>query len=145
MPEDPPRGGENVPFPFTVEGLAGVGRMPKVLLVDDDEVLLTLIQNLLADQGFSIYSTADGPRGLTMYKEHRPDLVLLDLALPSMNGLEVLKAIREFDQKARVIVVTGYGSEETAQVAFRYGATDFVLKPFEPAMLLDRLRKALQK
>jgi DNA-binding response OmpR family regulator len=115
----------------------------KILVIDDDEVLLALLQNLLADEGYQILSTADGPRGVSLYKEHRPDLVLLDLALPSMNGLEVLKKIREFDEKARIIVVTGYGSAETAEVAYRYGASDFIHKPFEPRGLTERVKAAL--
>jgi DNA-binding response OmpR family regulator len=115
----------------------------KILVIEDDEVLLALLQNLLGDEGFDTHTTADGPRGISLYKEQRPDLVLLDLALPSMNGLEVLKRIHEFDAKARVIVVTGYGSAESAEVAFRYGACDFIYKPFEPRALIERVKALL--
>jgi DNA-binding response OmpR family regulator len=117
----------------------------KILVIDDDEVLLSLLQHLLADEGYEIFSTADGPRGISLYKEHRPDIVLLDLALPSMNGLEVLKKIREFDSGARVAIVTGYGSTESADVAYRYGAVDFIQKPFDPKGFVERVRAAVKK
>jgi DNA-binding response OmpR family regulator len=119
--------------------------MSKVLVIEDDELLLALLQNILGDARHEVVTTADGPMGISLYKQHSPDIVLLDLALPSMNGLEVLKRIREFDRNARVVVVTGYGSEESAEVAFRYGASDFVQKPFDSPELLVRIKKVLER
>ncbi len=118
--------------------------MARILVIEDDEMMLALMRHILVQAGHEIFPTADGPRGISLYKEHRPDLVLLDLALPTMNGLEVLRRIRDFDTGARVIVVTGYGSDESAEVAFRYGAIDFVQKPFEPLRLLERIGKAIK-
>lgn len=118
--------------------------MPKVLVIDDDELLLSLMQNILQTQGYTILSTADGPRGIAIYKEERPDVVLLDLGLPSMNGLEVLRKIRKFDEKARVIVVTGYGSAESVEVAYRAGAWDFVQKPFDNTDVLQLIKTAIE-
>ncbi len=116
--------------------------MAKILVIEDDEMMLALLRHILGEGGHEIFPTADGPRGISLYKEHRPDVVLLDLALPTMNGLEVLRMIRDFDPGARIIVVTGYGSDESAEVAFRYGAIDFVQKPFEPSKLMERIRLA---
>ncbi|HET6273365.1 MAG TPA: response regulator [Bacteroidota bacterium] len=117
--------------------------MSKVLVIDDDEMLLSLMQNILQGEGYTILSTADGPRGIAIYKEERPDVVLLDLGLPSMNGLEVLRRIRSFDDKAKVIVVTGYGSAESVEVAYRSGAWDFVQKPFNNADVLKLIKTAI--
>jgi DNA-binding NtrC family response regulator len=117
--------------------------MSKVLVIDDDEMLLSLMQNILQMEGYTILSTADGPRGIAIYKEERPDVVLLDLGLPSMNGLEVLRKIRSFDDKAKVIVVTGYGSAESVEVAYRSGAWDFVQKPFNNADVLRLIKTAI--
>jgi len=117
--------------------------MSKVLVIDDDEMLLSLMQNILQGEGYTILSTADGPRGIAIYKEERPDIVLLDLGLPSMNGLEVLRRIRSFDEKAKVIVVTGYGSAESVEVAYRSGAWDFVQKPFNNADVLKLIKTAI--
>ena len=117
--------------------------MKKILIVDDDEMVLALTQSVLVGQGYSTLLTADGPQGITIYKEQRPDLVLLDLGLPSMNGLEVLRKIRSFDPQARVIVITGYASQESEQVALQYGAYDFVRKPVDFTDFLKRIQAAL--
>src|SRR3970040_1730113 len=117
--------------------------MSKVLVIDDDEMLLSLMQNILQGEGYTILSTADGPRGIAIYKEERPDVVLLDLGLPSMNGLEVLRRIRSFVDKAKVIVVTGDGSAESVEVAHPPGAWDFVQKPFNNADVLKLIKTAI--
>jgi DNA-binding NtrC family response regulator len=119
--------------------------MYKILIIDDDEVLLRMLSITLAEEGYSVLTTADGPQGITLYKEHRPALVLLDLGLPSMNGIEVLKEIRRFDNKAKVIVVTGYGSVESAVGAIRHGAWDYVQKPVETDILLRKMETALSR
>jgi DNA-binding NtrC family response regulator len=117
--------------------------MSKILLIDDDEVQLTLQRTLLASHGYTVYSTADGPQGILLYKTHHPDLVLLDVGLPSMSGIEVLKQIRQIDQKAKVIVITGYASVESAVLAIRAGAWDYVKKPYDVDVLLKKIGSAL--
>ena len=117
--------------------------MPKILIIDDDEVQLRLQQTILADQGYSVHSTADGPQGITLYKSLRPDLVLLDIGLPSVSGIEVLRQIRQIDQKAKIIVITGYASVESAVVAIREGAWDYVRKPYDVNALLKKIEAAL--
>jgi two-component system chemotaxis response regulator CheY len=118
--------------------------MQKVLLIDDDEMVLMTMRNALEDEGFQVFSTADAPQGITIYKVQHPDLVLLDIGLPSMSGLEVLKEIRAFDSKARIIVISGYGASNSASLAVRYGAWDFVGKPISNDELLKKIRTALQ-
>jgi DNA-binding response OmpR family regulator len=117
--------------------------MHKILIIDDDEVLLRLVSISLEEAGYSVLSTADGPRGIALYKELKPSLVLLDLGLPTMSGVEVLGEIRALDSQARVIVVTGYGSVESAVTAIRFGALDYVQKPFDMDVLLKRMETAL--
>ena len=117
--------------------------MHKILIIDDDEVLLKLLSIALTEEGYSVLSTADGPQGITLYKDHQPALVLLDLGLPTMSGIEVLRELRRFDEKAKVIVVTGYGSVESAVVAIRYGAWDYIQKPVEIDALLKKMETAL--
>ena len=117
--------------------------MSRILIIDDDEMVLQTMQSLLTDSGFEVLATADGPRGLELFKGHAPDLVLLDQALPSMNGLEVLRKLKDIDRDAKVIMITGYGSEESAQVALRYGAYDFLKKPVGVNALLDKIHAAL--
>ncbi|MEK9136548.1 MAG: response regulator [Bacteroidota bacterium] len=118
--------------------------MQKVLLIDDDEMVLMMMTNALEDEGYQVLSTADGPQGIRIYKERSPDLVLLDVGLPSVSGLDVLREIRSFDPKARVIVVSGYGASESIASAIRYGAWDFVEKSIELDELMKRIRAAMQ-
>jgi DNA-binding response OmpR family regulator len=115
----------------------------KILVIDDDEVLLRLLSINLGEAGYSVLTTADGPRGIALYKEQMPSLVLLDLGLPTMSGVEVLKEIRALDSKAKVIVVTGYGSVESAVIAIRFGACDYVQKPFDMDVLSRKMETAL--
>jgi len=117
--------------------------MHKILLVDDDEIQLRLLRILLMKEGFTIYTTADGPQGITIFKKNHPDLVLLDLGLPSMSGIEVLKEIRHIDIKSKVIVVTGYPSVETIVLAMQAGATDYIQKPVDVEILLKKIHAAL--
>jgi DNA-binding response OmpR family regulator len=117
--------------------------MQRILLIDDDELILMMMRNALENEGYQVLSTADGPQGITIYKEHEPDLVLLDIGLPSMSGLDVLKELRSFDSKARVIIISGYGASESVSLAIRYGAWDFVEKSIPLQELMKKIREAL--
>jgi DNA-binding NtrC family response regulator len=117
--------------------------MPKILIIDDDEVQLSLLQTLLSEQGYMLYSTADGPQGIELFRTHHPDLVLLDIGLPSISGIEVMKQIRQIDDKARIIVITGYASVESAVHAIREGAWDYIRKPYDTHELARKVESAL--
>ncbi len=118
--------------------------MPRrVLLIDDDEMLLTLLQELLHKEGYQVLSTADGPQGVEIYKDRRPDIVILDLGLPTMNGLEVLRKIRTFDPQAKVVVITGHATEESAEVALNLGAAKYLRKPVDISSFLKELLSVL--
>ena len=117
--------------------------MSKILIIDDDEVQLMLQRSLLANEGYTVYTTADGPQGITLFRTHRPDLTLLDLGLPSLSGIEVLKEIRRIDEKAKVIVITGYASVESAVLALRTGALDYVRKPYDVKALIKKIGNVL--
>ncbi len=117
--------------------------MKQALVIDDDELDLEFLRLLLDKEGYDVLSTADGPQGITLYKEHRPSFVFLDLGLPSMSGIEVLKEIRRFDQSAKVILITGYGSVENAVAAMRHGALDFVEKTWDAGEMLQKVQTIL--
>ncbi len=117
--------------------------MRKILIIDDDEVQLMLQRSILVKEGYSVYTTADGPQGITLFRAHRPDLVLLDIGLPSLSGIEVLKEIRRLDDKAKVIVITGYASVESAVLALRSGAADYVRKPYDVQSLVAKIGNVL--
>jgi DNA-binding NtrC family response regulator len=117
--------------------------MAKILLIDDDEIQLQMQRMLLSSHGYTLYSTADGPQGITLYRTHRPDLVLLDIGLPTVSGIEVLRQIRQIDPKAKIIVITGYASVESAVLAIREGAWDYIRKPYDVNSLLKKVDSAL--
>lgn len=117
--------------------------MHKILIIEDDEVQLRLEGIILHEEGYTVHSTADGPQGITIFKQNQIDLVLLDLGLPSMSGIEVLKELRRYDPKAKVIVVTGYPSVESIVVAMQNGAWDYMQKPVDVKVLLKKISTAL--
>lgn len=117
--------------------------MNRILIIDDDEMQLNMLTSTLASEGYQIYATADGPQGIFIFKEQRPDLVLLDIGLPSMSGLDVLREIRELDPNAKVMVITGYGSVESVVLTIRSGACDFIHKPYNIEMLLKKIESTL--
>ena len=118
--------------------------MNKALIIDDDEMDMELLRIVLSNAGLDVISTADGPQGITLYKHHRPAIVFLDLGLPSMSGIEVLKEIRTCDDQAKVFLITGYGSEESAEAAKRLGAVEFIEKTADVDRMIDTINTALQ-
>lgn len=117
----------------------------RVLVVDDEENLRNLLSKILRDEGFQVETAVDGEEGLGKYKAGRYDLVLLDLKLPKMDGLSVLKAISEFDPDALVILITAFSTIDTAIQAIKLGAYDYVGKPFRPEELMIVVNQALER
>ncbi|MBN1504310.1 MAG: sigma-54-dependent Fis family transcriptional regulator [Candidatus Eisenbacteria bacterium] len=100
-----------------------------ILIVDDQETTRHFLSKALAEEGYSVVSADTGQAGLARAKEEDPDLVLLDLRLPDMTGLNVLEQMREQGSSACVIIMTAYGDVESAVGAMRLGACDFIVKP----------------
>lgn len=114
-----------------------------VVLAEDDELVAALISDRLARDGYEIRHHSDGESALADVLQSPPDLVILDVMMPKMNGFEVLGRLRESDQTTAVpvIMLTGRGREEDVVHAFDLGATDYILKPFSPAELAVRVRR----
>ncbi|HTK82624.1 MAG TPA: response regulator [Bacteroidota bacterium] len=117
--------------------------MKKALVIDDDEMDLELLRFVLSKEGFTVIATADGPQGALLYRHHRPDIVFLDLGLPSMSGIEVLKDIRVYDTNAKVFLITGYGSADAATAARELGAVEFMEKNSDVDIMVGKIRAAL--
>lgn len=118
--------------------------MRKALVIDDDEMDLELLRIILSKEGYTVFSTADGPQGITLYKHHNPAIVFLDLGLPTMSGIEVLRDIRTFDEDAKVFLITGYGSAESENAAMRLGAVEFIEKSWNVDTMMERIKAALR-
>lgn len=118
---------------------------PMVLVVDDDEFQHKLIQRLLADSGFELMFALSSHEALAAIRQHRPELVLMDINLPDMNGIETtrrLKSIKSF-ASIPVVMITGHSQKEVVVESFQAGACDFVVKPFDRAVLLKKISTLL--
>jgi DNA-binding NtrC family response regulator len=108
-----------------------------IIAVDDEELILTLFQESLKKAGYTVFTANNGIDALVMVKEHRPDMVFLDVSMPQMGGKEALKLIREVDLNIAVVVVSGFTSEEDARTLLADGAYDFIGKPFTLKRVYD--------
>ncbi len=115
--------------------------MAKILIVDDAEFLRVRLTKMLDTEGFTVVQADNGLKAVEMYKQEHPDVVLMDVTMPEMDGLTALKTIVEFDAKAKVIMLTALGQESVVLEAIKSGAKDFIVKPFEH----DRVMKAIAK
>lgn len=113
----------------------------KILLVDDDEISLTLLESILAQAGYEVLPATDGLKGLRRFIESAPELVITDIQMPGMDGLQLLQAIRERCARTIVIMNTALGSEEYAVQALRERANDYLSKPVNAPALLGLMRK----
>jgi len=115
-----------------------------VLIIEDRrENIVHLANNVLKPNGYQVLTAMDGQRGLKRILTDHPDLVIMDLNMPKMDGLEVLAALQERNVEVPVILTTFYGSEQVAEQALRLGAVDYVVKPYEVEDMLRAVKKAL--
>lgn len=116
----------------------------RVLIIDDSADIRSFLQDMvLGPRGYVVTTATDGQSGLELALAQQPDLILLDVNMPRMTGLEVLEALREHGFSAPVILMTFYGSENIAVQAFRLGVRDYVRKPFEVGEVLEAIDRAL--
>jgi DNA-binding NtrC family response regulator len=117
--------------------------MPVILIVEDEAKMRRLLELNLGDDGFTTFSAEDAETGLKLLRENPIDLILTDLKLPGMNGLEFLQTIKRQNAALPVVVMTAFGSVETAVEAMKAGASDYVLKPFSLTEMRMVIRKEL--
>jgi two-component system response regulator HydG len=116
-----------------------------VLVVDDDAANRVTMERILAREGYRVVHAESGREAMQLLRDERVDLVLTDLKMPGMSGLDLLKAARKVDPDLEVVVMTAYGTVETAVEAMKEGAYDFVSKPLRRLELVTTLKKALDK
>lgn len=114
-----------------------------VLVVDDSALARRTLREILEPEGYHVLEANDGLVALEQYFLHKPGVVLLDLVMRGMGGLDVLKKLREFDPNARVLIVSADVQTSSHELAGEAGAKGFVSKPFEPDQLLAAVRHAL--
>jgi DNA-binding response OmpR family regulator len=117
-----------------------------LLIVDDSREIRNLLdEDILSPMGFSVHTAPDGKAGLDLAVRCRPDLILLDMNMPCISGLEMLAALRRTESTVPAILMTAYGSENVAIEAFRLGVRDYIVKPFTPEEILHSIDRALNE
>jgi DNA-binding response OmpR family regulator len=117
-----------------------------VLVVDDEPTIVEIVARYMERAGYETYEAADGPEALRLADLHHPDLVVLDLMLPGIDGIEVMRRLHERPgPRTAVILLTARGEESDRLVGLRHGADDYVVKPFSPAELVARVDAVLRR
>ena len=111
--------------------------MAKILIVDDSRTSRKIFREILEDAGHTIIGEAvDGEDGYLKYQELKPDVVTLDITMPKLDGIEALQLIRKFDENAKAIMITAAGQKDKMVRAVKYGAAEFITKPYEASDVL---------
>jgi len=118
--------------------------MKSILVVDDEAGITQLARDYLVHAGFAVTTAADGPAALAAFRAERPDLVVLDLGLPELDGLDVTRRLRQ-DSNVPIIMLTARGEESDKLVGLALGADDYIVKPFSPKELVARVRAVLRR
>ena len=116
----------------------------KILVVDDAAFMRMMIKNALSGDGYTnIVEAADGKIAVEQYQAEHPSLVIMDITMPNMDGLQALQAIKAIDPAAKVVMCSAMGQEAMVVDAIRFGALDFIVKPFKPERILQTVAKVL--
>lgn len=116
----------------------------RILIVDDDPRLQTVVQTALAEQGYDPAGAEDGPTAVRLYQQHEPHLVMLDIAMPGMDGFQVLERLRQLGDTPVIMLTTRWAEDDKIR-AFELGADDYLTKPFSARELLARVRAVLHR
>lgn len=118
--------------------------MSKILIVDDAIFMRKVIKELLEENDYTdIIEAEDGVEAVEMYKEHNPDLVIMDITMPALDGIGTVKEIKKFDKNASILMCSAMGQESIVQESLVQGAKEFVVKPFKPERLMKSVKKLL--
>ncbi len=118
--------------------------MPTLLVIDDDPLILECLDCGLSEPGLSLVTASTAAQGIASYSDKRPDVVLVDVRLPDMSGLEAVRRLHELDPRVPVILMTGFGTASTAIEAMRLGAYEYLIKPLDLDRLAELLARALE-
>lgn len=114
----------------------------KLLICDDAMFMRMMLRDMLKDEFEEIYEATNGLEAIEAYKQHHPDIVLMDITMPEMTGLEAVPKIREFDPKAKIIMCSAMGQQSMVLQAIKSGACNFIVKPFEKHKLMEAIKRA---
>ncbi|KYC89657.1 MULTISPECIES: response regulator [Heyndrickxia] len=116
----------------------------KILIVDDAAFMRMMIKDILTKNGYDVVDeAADGAQAIEKYKEHRPDLVTMDITMPEVDGISALKEIKKIEPDAKVIMCSAMGQQAMVIDAIQAGAKDFIVKPFQADRVIEAIQKTL--
>jgi two-component system, response regulator, stage 0 sporulation protein F len=118
--------------------------MAKILVIDDEQGIRDLLDTLLCRKGYDVVLAESGWKGLEVFRRERPDVVVLDLKMPGMDGLAVLQQVRSLNPKQPMIILTGAGTPETEQQVHALGVMEYVEKEFSLHLLGDSLKRLIK-
>jgi two-component system response regulator (stage 0 sporulation protein F) len=119
--------------------------MVKLLIVDDDLQIADFLRTFFVDRGYNVFVAGDGDKALALVKKEKPHIVLLDIKIPNISGMEVLRQIRDIDKNIKVIMMTGVDDDAMMSLAKEYGAVDYITKPFSLHHLEDNVLPKILK
>ncbi|MDU2065377.1 MAG: response regulator [Sporomusaceae bacterium] len=120
--------------------------MAKILVCDDSAFMRMMLKKLLIDNGHEIVGEAgDGKQAVQLFRQFQPELTTMDITMPKMDGIEAVRMIREEFPSAVIIMVTAIGQKAVISDALQAGASDFLVKPFDPAQVLETIQKVLRR
>ena len=117
----------------------------KILLVDDAAFMRMMIKDILVKNGFNVCGEAeDGAKAIEQYNALQPDLIIMDITMPNMDGLQALKAIKKDHPQAKIVMCSAMGQESYVVDAIKSGASDFIVKPFQADRIISTVQKVLK-
>lgn len=119
-------------------------RKNKILIVDDEQGILDFFKKALGKEGYEVITALNGSLAIKLVKEERPNLIILDIKMPGIDGIETLRYIKKMDKKAIVLMLTAYGTLDSAKDALKLGAQDYITKPFKLDYIKEVVRESLK-
>ncbi len=104
--------------------------MIKLLVIDDDLATCDFLRSFFSQRGYKVFVANDGDQAIFITKEKRPDIILLDIKMPGLSGIEILQKIKEIDKNSKVIMMSAVDEKVVVELAMKYGAVDYITKPF---------------
>jgi two-component system chemotaxis response regulator CheY len=118
--------------------------MARIMVSDDSTFMRMMLKKLFTENGHEVVAEAvDGMEAVQLHRQHRPDLTTMDITMPKIEGIEAVRMIHEEEPLARIIMVTAIGQRGVITEAIKAGASDFIVKPFEPAKVIEIVNKVL--
>lgn len=115
--------------------------MPKILVVDDAAFMRMRVAKLLTENGYEVIEAADGQEGLNLYKANNPDMVLMDITMPIMDGITAVQEIKKHDANATIVMCSALGQQTMVMNSIKAGAKDFIVKPYQPDKILATIKR----